>query len=58
MSQNISRIERAKTIREEQQCSLQEAVRLEQIEYLTAQIESAATVEDLKPILLSLVRGR
>lgn len=55
---NSRQIDRAKTIREERQCSVQEAVRLERVEFLAAQIQSAATVEDLKPILLSIVQYR
>lgn len=50
------RIERAKAIRDERQCSVQEAVRLERIEFLTTQIHSATTVDDMKPILLSIIR--
>jgi len=53
-----SRIERAKAIREEQQCSLQEAVRLERAEFLTTEIQSAVNIEDLKMILLSIVNYR
>ena len=53
-----SRIERAKAIREEQQCSVREAVRLERAEFLTTEIQSAVNIKDLKMILLSIVNYR
>lgn len=47
---------RAQEIRDEKQCSLQEAVAIARRERLEDQIAKATTVEDLKPILLDIIK--
>lgn len=53
---NVSRrIDRAKAIREERECSLQEAVAVEQYEFVTRQIAAVKSLEDVKAILQTLL---
>jgi hypothetical protein len=49
------RVARVKALREERQCSLQEAKAIEHREYLTALVGAATAVDDLKPVLLALI---
>ena len=55
MADQPRRIDRAKAIREERQCSLQEAVAVEQYEYLTDLLKAAKSLEDVKAILQTLL---
>lgn len=47
---------RAQEIRDEKQCSLQEAMAIARRERLEGQIEQATTIEDLKVILLDIIK--
>ena len=48
---------RVRSIRDGRQCSMQEAHRIAKQEAMTNAIMSAVTVDDIKPILVSLVGG-